>query len=365
MPNNGLALSTDHIGTDDSTDSFDQRPILPRSAENAWQKCEVVRAQLYAQIEEVCRAKQIEALVLQSNPFAHPIWVKFESWAPIEGRALTARQSMTVKIIPMPFHRFETIYAVEWERHGQSGAFGQLHRFGTAEITKMLDLLCAQPATQMTRRRVRSILKPVQVRISPLQLWRPKNRIVAIRRDYMKIAAWLSTVVGALLMLAGPDVGTLLDAFESESAMTEMSSPAGGPAVPPSAVPRPADVPAPGPAPETAPKATARPANVVSGALNEADGRLPDGRYYDEFTYQKVAGQEVRISMRSSEIDSYLMAGTLSERGFRLALSNDDEKANTLDALLVLPATMSGEIVIRATSAAGGERGAYTIEVQQ
>src|SRR5262245_37602161 len=218
MPNSGLALSTDHIGTDDSTSSADQRPILPRSAENAWQKCEVVRAQLYAQIEEVCRAKHIEALILQSNPFAHPIWVKFESWAPIEGPALTARQSMTVKITPMPFRRFETIYAVEWEKHGQSGELGQLHRFGTAEIAKMLDLLCAQPATQMTRRRVRAILKPHQVRISPLQLWRPRNRITAIRRDYLKIAAWLSTVVGIVLLAAGHDITTLFDSFESDSA---------------------------------------------------------------------------------------------------------------------------------------------------
>ena len=367
MPNNGLASSIEHIGADDSTSSADQRPILPRSPANAWQKCEVVRAQLYAQIEEACRAKQIEALVLQSYPFAQPVWVKFESWAPIEGFALTARQSMTVKIMPMPFHRFETIYSVEWEKHGQSGVFGRLHRFGSAEIAKMLDLLCAQPATQVTRRRVRSILKPGQVRINPLQLWRPRNKIVAVRRDYMKMAAWLATVVGVVMMIADRNVDTLPDVFEAESRMPEVSSPASTPASPPSSVREPEAVPAraSGPATAAAPNARTQPAKVVSGVLDAKNKRLPDGRYYDEYTYQKVAGEQVRISMRSTEFDSFLMAGTMSERGFRMLLSNDDEKPDSLNALLVLPATMSGEIVIRATSAAAGERGAYAIEVQQ
>src|SRR6185436_15960525 len=88
-------------------DCVDVRPILTRSADNAWERTEQVRTELYLLLERLCRARGMEALVLQSNRYVHPAWVRFESWIPIDEPGVTARAAMTVTISTVPYHRFE------------------------------------------------------------------------------------------------------------------------------------------------------------------------------------------------------------------------------------------------------------------
>ena len=351
MPDTELTSTTNLHAAQGSSSSADVRPILPRSAENTWQKCESIRTALYGHLETLCRERHIEALTLQSNPYTTPVWVKLESWHPVQGSTLTARASMTVTITPMPYHRFETTYAFAWEKHGRSGVISQLYRFGSAELAKIFDFLREDPATEMTHWRARSILKSSQMRTSPLQFWRPNNKVVSLRRDYFKIGAWTATLVGAAMLFSPQDVRRGLESVSSEPSMPD---PVSAPSSPPAPVaPSPAHASPPPNATNSAP-----PTNITTGTLGVSDGRLPDGRYYDECTYQKAPGERVRIVMRSTAIDSYLIAGTVSNGVFRELMSNDDERQGTLDAALVFPAEMNGEIVIRATSAQPGERGA-------
>jgi hypothetical protein len=214
----------------------------------------------------------------------------------------------------------------------------------------MLDLLAATPERQLTALKVRRILKPGQLRLAPLQLWRPRNKVVAVRRDWLKIGAWLLALAGfGLLVAADPSADNLLP--------PEASTPAPG-------LPGMGAEPAPPPAaPAPPPAAADAPPSRVDGTLDAADNRLPDGRLYDEYTYRKQPGEAVRITMHSRAFDAYLIAGRQAAGGFSTLASNDDESTRSLDAAIVLPAHLSGEIVIRATSAAAGERGAYTLEV--
>src|SRR3954468_5172010 len=105
---------------------LDARPILSRKASNVWEHTEQKRDQLRMLIEGICRAEGLEALVLQSHPYVHPAWVKFESWVPADDRSLTKRSWMTVTINAKPYHKFEAEFEIEWERGGRKGKIGNL-----------------------------------------------------------------------------------------------------------------------------------------------------------------------------------------------------------------------------------------------
>jgi hypothetical protein len=360
MPDFGYARATGEGNAAPSSGAVDLRPILPRGPDNAWQQCEAIRSELFGLMEQSCTRRSVDALVLESEPFQHPVWVKFESWMPCEGPALTARASMTVTIVPAPYHRFETTYSVKWEKHGQSNEIGHLHRFGARQIERMLDLLVAPPAGGLTGRRVRSILRPGQLRLHAWQLWKPKNKVVAIRRDYLKIAAWLLVLAGFGLFFV--DRSMIEGVFRQFAPPAESSVTRNQPALPPASAPPSRTAPA-TPPPQQPPPG--HDAATIAGYLGKTNNRLEDGRFFDLYNYEKAAGTQVRISMHSTEFDAFLIAGVAGDGGFQTLASNDDEGAGSTDAAIVLGPEVGGKILIRATSAAAGEKGAYTLGVEQ
>ena len=182
-------------------DRVDVRPILTRSAENAWERTEQLRTELYVLLERLCRARGMEALVLQSNRYVHPAWVKFESWLPTGEPGVTARAAMTVTIATLPYRRFEAIDNVAWERHGQSGAIDSLYEFGESEVERLLTYLAGPPARSFGGRTVLRMLRPVQLRQSWAQFWKPKNTVRAVRRDWSKIGSAAAMVLGGALLI--------------------------------------------------------------------------------------------------------------------------------------------------------------------
>ena len=152
----------------------------------------------------------IEALVLQSQPYVHPAWVKFESWRPTGEPGITARTSMTVTLSTQPYHRFEAIYKVEWEKHGQTGAIDHLYRFDESDMERMMNFLSSEPSRSLAARRVGRILKPVQLRQQAWQLWKPTNKVLTVRRDWLWILSAAVVGVGVLSMGGAPIFGIVL-----------------------------------------------------------------------------------------------------------------------------------------------------------
>lgn len=183
--------------------SIDARPILFRSEENAWERTEQIRARLYHLIEDTCRNRGIEALVLESDPYIHPAWVKFESWLPAGKGGVTARAEMTVTITTMPYHRYESIYKVEWQKHGRHGAMEKLYEFGECEVAAMIDWLLSLPKISVWSNQVKRILDPVQLRQRWWDALKPFNEVVAIRRDWPRNVSLVLAGTGALLVLFG------------------------------------------------------------------------------------------------------------------------------------------------------------------
>jgi hypothetical protein len=87
-----------------------------------------------------------------------------------------------------------------------------------------------------------------------------------------------------------------------------------------------------------------------------------NGFYYDNYVVFLTLGQSITVSMTSSAVDSYLEISAVGNPA--VLASNDNIDPNTKDARIVYAAPAPGFYVIKATSAAAGATGDYTLSVQ-
>lgn len=333
----------------------DARPILPRSDTNLWERTEEVRTELLRQVEETCREHGMEALVLQSDPYVHPAWVKFECWMPHGDRALTARASITVTITAMPYHRFEAVYKVEWEKQGRRGVVDQIHTFGEREVRAMVEYLCAEPRGVMgavLRNRVNAILRPMQLRQIGWHFWKPVNKIRVLRRDWLPIGSLAALAVGGVLLAYGPSVEessgyttgvTASDRFE----MLDTMAPFGSSGLLPDRTP---DVPA-----------------IFAGqdltlTLDRDDPRFDGGAHFEAWSYLAYAGERFVVTMRSDDLDTKLYLGQMQQGEFVLLDENDDYGGESHSRLEVT-ASAAGEYLILASSYRADNTGTYALRI--
>lgn len=105
------------------------------------------------------------------------------------------------------------------------------------------------------------------------------------------------------------------------------------------------------------------PGESAQGSLTSADDQLEDGSYYDAWIFDLPAAGEVGITMRSSEVDSYLSLyqGTPGRLGTLVA--SDDDGAGIPDAFIGTRLA-EGTYTVLANSYTGGETGAYTLALE-
>jgi hypothetical protein len=101
----------------------------------------------------------------------------------------------------------------------------------------------------------------------------------------------------------------------------------------------------------------------VSARLTANDMESDDGAYYQEWTFSGREGERIRIDMVSAELDTYVYLGRVRDGTFQELASDDDGGEGTNSRLeFILPAT--GTYVVRASSYAEAETGAYTLLIQ-
>lgn len=98
------------------------------------------------------------------------------------------------------------------------------------------------------------------------------------------------------------------------------------------------------------------------GVLEPGDELSGDGPYQDRWSFEVQADQRVRVEMRSTDVDSYLML--LGEHG-RLLATNDDGLGNR-DAVVTVRASAAGRYTALATTFGDQPRvGAYRIALAE
>jgi hypothetical protein len=96
------------------------------------------------------------------------------------------------------------------------------------------------------------------------------------------------------------------------------------------------------------------------GSLSTSDPKLDDDSFYDIWTYRAKAGESVKITLRSSDFDAYLAVGRMNGETFE-SDETDDDGAGGTDAEVKTTFREAGVYHIRVNSLAAGEKGAYTL----
>ena len=97
-----------------------------------------------------------------------------------------------------------------------------------------------------------------------------------------------------------------------------------------------------------------------SGALSTSDSKLDDDSFYDMWTYRAQAGENLRITLRSSDFDAYLAVGKMDGDEFE-SEETDDDGAGGTDAQVKLTIGEAGVYHIRVNSLGADEKGSYTL----
>lgn len=108
---------------------------------------------------------------------------------------------------------------------------------------------------------------------------------------------------------------------------------------------------------------TLRPGQSVSGRLTTADPRLGDDSHYQQYLYEGRAGEQLVVTLASSDFDAFLRWGRMDGARYE-HLGFDDDGAGGTDARLQVTLDRAGTYAFQANSYAPGQTGSYTLSVQ-
>jgi hypothetical protein len=102
---------------------------------------------------------------------------------------------------------------------------------------------------------------------------------------------------------------------------------------------------------------------TISGSITDNDMTLTDRSKFDEYTYRGRRGEQLTITMRSSDFDTFLYVGRMTGDRWNLLTSDDDGGGGT-NSRIVVVLPDDGEYVIRANALSAEGRGRYTLTLQ-
>jgi hypothetical protein len=98
----------------------------------------------------------------------------------------------------------------------------------------------------------------------------------------------------------------------------------------------------------------------IRGELAAGDAQLPSGEFVDTYPFAGQQGQQLEITLSSTQFDTYL--AITGPGGFE-EFNDDDVQEGTRNSRLIVVLPAAGNYVIHVTSYAPGESGAYQLAV--
>ena len=175
---------------------------MERNQTNGLSQAEAVRDQIYVLLESAAAERGVEVLLLKSPPFTSPPWVRVDSWLRHpQDSAMTLRSSAEFTFRSREFHRFPVEIDLALCDEKRSHRWFSIIAFDASDAKDVLRyLFCEKKAKTFDFQRCR---------LSPIQLWRPRNKPARLGYDPIAIVTPILYVVGFFtLMCFG--VGLLL-----------------------------------------------------------------------------------------------------------------------------------------------------------
>jgi hypothetical protein len=164
----------------------DARPILDRNPSTVWGRAEKHRDELYNAFSDAVAQEGFEALLLKSDAFVYPPWVKVTCWVPQGSRGYTERVGSIITIEAKPYYSSEFEYTVKYTERDHDKTISRVVPFAPAKAKEIVRFLLRRgPKPEFTR-----------FRMASWQLWRPKNKVDTLSKD------WL-VIIGSVLILVG------------------------------------------------------------------------------------------------------------------------------------------------------------------
>lgn len=101
---------------------------------------------------------------------------------------------------------------------------------------------------------------------------------------------------------------------------------------------------------------------IIQGRLVEDSNVLPDGSYYNAYSFEGQAGQSITLDMISNEVDPFLILIGPDEDGLFL---QDDDSGGNYNAHLSLRLPSTGTYTVVANAYAEGEVGRYQLRLTE
>jgi hypothetical protein len=101
-------------------------------------------------------------------------------------------------------------------------------------------------------------------------------------------------------------------------------------------------------------------ARYETGQLARSDDTLRTGEYYDEYSFQGAAGDQVIVDLRSNDFDPYLFIEVPGDEQF----DNDDHEGDATRSLLSITLKQGGTVTVNVTSYQPGETGVYDLQIE-
>lgn len=177
-------------------------PILRRSHDTIWARVEAARDELFKTLRQASLDEGYDALVIKSDPFVQPAWVKIECWIPSDDDKVCGRASALIKIHAKEFHRHPMEFGVEIEDRGWTKSYDRLVGFGPDQALRLARFVLGRgPAPTLSSLRVRR---------HGWQLWRPLNKLDVMAPDWAGLSVPALLIAGFLLFGLVPPLGLLL-----------------------------------------------------------------------------------------------------------------------------------------------------------
>lgn len=175
--------------------------IIPRNSTNSFTRAEALRDQLYERIERECQRAGLQVIGYKSHDQSGTVWLRFDYMLPQDTENLSLRASLKIMIERFDYHRFEHVYTLDVTQGIKAKT-----RIGYIELTdpdiRALNSYLSAGGTFPS-------LASRRIRMWPLQLWRPPNKVDQLRPDWLTIAAALGIIIvipipfGPLLAIVG------------------------------------------------------------------------------------------------------------------------------------------------------------------
>jgi hypothetical protein len=175
----------------------DARPILDRSSNTVWGRAEKHRDELYDAFSEAVAQEGFQALLLKSDPFVYPPWVKVTCWVPQERRGYTERVGSIITIEARPYHRSEFEYTVTYTEKDHDKTISRVVPFAPATAKQIVRFLLHRgPKPDFER-----------FRMAAWQLWRTENKVEALSKDWLAISGLVLMAGGIVAMTSAAALG--------------------------------------------------------------------------------------------------------------------------------------------------------------